>query len=93
MQESRSTVPAVTKRPPWNKGKLTGAKPPLRLKHAGRFAQSCKSMGEPVIYSAEAPLVWQEIGPQSSPSIELFQAGILLTLTWIKSLNSTRPLK
>jgi integrase len=33
MQESISTVPAVTKRPPWNKGKLTGAKPPLRPKH------------------------------------------------------------
>ena len=33
MQESISTVPAVTKRPPWNKGKLTGAKPRLRPKH------------------------------------------------------------
>jgi integrase len=33
MQESISNVPAVTKRPPWNKGKLTGAKPPLRPKH------------------------------------------------------------
>ena len=33
MQESLSTVSPVTKRPPWNKGKLTGAKPPLRPKH------------------------------------------------------------
>jgi hypothetical protein len=33
MHESISTVPAVTKRPPWNKGKLIGAKPPLRPKH------------------------------------------------------------
>ena len=32
MQDQVNTVPAP-KRVPWNKGKLTGAKPPLRPKH------------------------------------------------------------
>jgi len=34
MQEhANSQLPAAPKRTPWNKGKLTGAKPPLRQKH------------------------------------------------------------
>src|SRR5438128_12245669 len=33
MQDTENTVPTTSKRLPWNKGKLTGAKPPLRPKH------------------------------------------------------------
>ena len=33
MQDSENPSPATSKRTPWNKGKLTGAKPPLRPKH------------------------------------------------------------
>jgi len=33
MQDSESSSPTASKRTPWNKGKLTGAKPPLRPKH------------------------------------------------------------
>ena len=33
MQDNEISAPATPKRPPWNKGKLTGAKPPLRPKH------------------------------------------------------------
>jgi integrase len=33
MQDSEKSSPATSKRIPWNKGKLTGAKPPLRTKH------------------------------------------------------------
>src|SRR3981081_1560972 len=33
MQDYKTPVPAAPKRPPWNKGKLIGAKPPLRPKH------------------------------------------------------------
>ena len=33
MQDSEKPFPATSKRTPWNKGKLTGAKPPLRPKH------------------------------------------------------------
>ena len=33
MQDDETTAPAASKRPPWNKGKLIGAKPPLRPKH------------------------------------------------------------
>jgi integrase len=33
MQELVNTIATATRRSPWNKGKLTGAKPPLRPKH------------------------------------------------------------
>ncbi|MGO8913822.1 MAG: tyrosine-type recombinase/integrase [Bradyrhizobium sp.] len=33
MQDQVKTTPASQRREPWNKGKLTGAKPPLRPKH------------------------------------------------------------
>lgn len=33
MTDNLSTIPAVSKRAPWNKGKIVGAKPPLRPKH------------------------------------------------------------
>jgi hypothetical protein len=33
MQDQVNAVPTIHKRLPWNKGKLTGAKPPLRPKH------------------------------------------------------------
>jgi integrase len=33
MQESLECAPQASRRQPWNKGKLIGAKPPLRLKH------------------------------------------------------------
>ena len=32
-EESEDPTPVASKRSPWNKGKLTGAKPPLRPKH------------------------------------------------------------
>src|SRR5713226_3933830 len=33
MQDTENAAPTAPKRMPWNKGKLTGAKPPLRPKH------------------------------------------------------------
>jgi hypothetical protein len=33
MQDGESSSPTASKRTPWNKGKLTGAKPPLRPEH------------------------------------------------------------
>ena len=33
MQDNANSVLPAPKRTPWNKGKLTGAKPPLRPKH------------------------------------------------------------
>ena len=33
MQDTETQAPAKSGRPPWNKGKLIGAKPPLRPKH------------------------------------------------------------
>ena len=32
-QDQANAPPALVKRVPWNKGKVTGAKPPLRPKH------------------------------------------------------------
>jgi hypothetical protein len=34
MQDQVNATPTIRKRAPWNKGKLTGAKPPLRPKYA-----------------------------------------------------------
>ena len=33
MQDPQDAIPQASRREPWNKGKLTGAKPPLRPKH------------------------------------------------------------
>jgi len=33
MQDERNSIPVAPKRTAWNKGKLIGAKPPLRPKH------------------------------------------------------------
>jgi integrase len=33
MQDPKDPIPQASRREPWNKGKLTGAKPPLRPKH------------------------------------------------------------
>ena len=33
MHDQEQPIPLAPKRTPWNKGKLTGAKPPLRPKH------------------------------------------------------------
>jgi hypothetical protein len=33
MQDQSNETPTAQKRVPWNKGKVTGAKPPLRPKH------------------------------------------------------------
>ena len=33
MTDIPSTIPAASKHGPWNKGKIVGAKPPLRPKH------------------------------------------------------------
>jgi hypothetical protein len=44
MQDNETPNAAATKRAPWNKGKLIGAKPPLRPKHvwfAQTFGVSC----------------------------------------------------
>jgi hypothetical protein len=33
MQDPKDPIPQASRREPWNKGKLIGAKPPLRPKH------------------------------------------------------------
>ena len=54
---------------PWNKGKLIGAKPPLRPKHVCRSAPSCKSRNESAIWRCSMwPSTASCAAAMSSPS-------------------------
>jgi integrase len=46
MQDNETHVPPAPKRLPWNKGKLTGAKPPLRPKHVWSIRTRLKVEGK-----------------------------------------------
>jgi hypothetical protein len=46
MQDPKDPIPQASRREPWNKGKLIGAKPPLRPKHVWSTEPSYKSRGE-----------------------------------------------
>jgi hypothetical protein len=37
MQDQENAIPTIRKQTPWNEGKLTGAKPPLRPKHVWKI--------------------------------------------------------
>jgi hypothetical protein len=68
MQDQVNAI-AKPKRAPWNKEKLTGAKPPRRPKHAGQSGQSSKSKAA----LASSPCsIWQSTASfaavMSSPS-------------------------
>lgn len=46
MEHNESSAPASsTRRPPWNKGKLVGAKPPLRPSHVWSIRTKLQMMG------------------------------------------------
>lgn len=45
MTEVSRTIENVSKHIPWNKGKIVGAKPPLRPKHAGLFRTNLQVEG------------------------------------------------
>ena len=47
MQDQDSPGSTTPKRVPWNKGKLTGAKPPLRPSTSGRSEPSSRSKAVP----------------------------------------------
>jgi hypothetical protein len=49
MEDDRSTLP-TPKPTPWNKGKLIGAKPPLRPKHVWSIRTKLQIEGEPAIW-------------------------------------------
>jgi hypothetical protein len=46
MQDPTDAIPQASRREPWNKGKLTGAKPPLRLKHVWSIRTKLQIAGE-----------------------------------------------
>jgi hypothetical protein len=48
MQDSEKPSPATSKRTPWNNGKLTGAKPPLRPKHVWSIRTKLQMAGKQV---------------------------------------------
>src|SRR3977135_559696 len=47
MQDQVNAIPTPHKRLPWNKGKLTGAKPPLRPKHVWSIRTKLQMEGRP----------------------------------------------
>ena len=47
MQDEVNTTPMPHKRVPWNKGRLTGAKPPLRPKHVWSIRTKLSSRRRP----------------------------------------------
>ena len=60
MQDDGNSLLPTPKRIPWNKGKLTGAKPPLRQKHV--WAIPTKLQAEAIIMQwIDAPLWRSEI--------------------------------
>jgi len=57
MQDQLNAAPAP-KRVPWNKGKLTGAKPPLRPKHVWSIRRSFRTRAGLATWPC---LIWQSI--------------------------------
>ena len=69
MQDDHHSGPSGPKRAPWNKGKLIGAKPPLRPKHVWSILPSSRSM--PALATSRCS-IWRSIAScaaaMSSPS-------------------------
>jgi hypothetical protein len=69
MQDEVIATPTLYKRVPWNKGKLTGAKPPLRPKHVWAIRTKFQIEGR---VRDLAMLIWQSTASfavvTSSPS-------------------------
>ena len=49
MRHPKDLIAQASRREPWNKGKLTGAKPPLGPNTFGRFGANCRSKDERAI--------------------------------------------
>jgi hypothetical protein len=47
MQDPKDPIPQASRREPWNKGKLIGAKPPLRPKHVWSIRTKLQIAGGP----------------------------------------------
>ena len=56
MQDEVIVTPTSSKRVPWNKGKLTGAKPPLRPKHVWAIRTKLRSKAE---FAASRCSIWR----------------------------------
>ena len=65
-QPNATTAP---KRVPWNKGKLTGAKPPLRPKHVWSIRTKLQIEGRPMlpIHSETSRAYWRVVILRSGP--------------------------
>ena len=56
MSDFENSIATAISRRPWNKGKLTGAKPPLRPNMSGRFGRSFRSR---VAFATLPCLIWR----------------------------------
>jgi hypothetical protein len=58
MHDPTDATPQASRREPRNKGKLIGAKPPLRLKHVWSIRTKLQIAGEHAIWPCS---IWQSI--------------------------------
>src|SRR6516165_386750 len=68
MQEPGNPIPQASRREPWNKGKLTGAKPRFGPSTFGRFGASCRSKDERAISRCS---IWPSIASESCDVVRL----------------------
>ena len=60
MQEPKDPIPQASRREPWNKGKLTGAKRPLRPKHVWSIRSKLQVEGRTLGPGPIIPYGWPE---------------------------------
>jgi hypothetical protein len=68
MQKPEIAIDTSAKRTPWNKGKLTGAKPPLRPKHVWSIRTKLQVRGKVRDWRCStSPSIASCVGAMSSP--------------------------
>lgn len=74
MLDHENANPTTPKHKPWNKGKLTGAKPPLRPKHVWSIEPSFRSRGEHATWRCS---IWPSIANSAAAMSSLSRLKIL----------------
>jgi hypothetical protein len=100
MDQHQSTKSNTQFRIPWNKGKLIGAKPPLRSKHVSQYELSCRWKGA---FATSLCSTWQSIASSAaamwlpsksrrSPRMGMRYAAVPAQLAGVKAIiDDPRP--
>ena len=90
MHETENSITPAAKRVPWNKGKLTGARPPLRPKYARLLAEWLTSVGlDPHLYGThslrrtKATLIYRRTGNLRAVQLLLGHTKIESTVRYL----------